>query len=88
MHPDDARRIVSGFATVAPSSPDLIGFEPRTQPLDIHSEDGARQLASFWNDAVAAGRCVLAVREPNGRLTIWQQEHAFWTVPDPIESRP
>lgn len=79
MAPDD-RKFLLGVRVVTQWADELVGYEPTTHPLNPDDPDECAQFCRAWNDAAVAGAAVLAVIDPENRITIWKATCTFWML--------
>lgn len=78
MNPDEAQHLLRRLETLYPESPDLIGYEPQTVPLDPERPEDAVLLAGQILNARDKGVRLRAVRDERGRLSLWREAYQFW----------
>lgn len=82
--PNEIQQLLQGIQTVREWSPDLVGFEPTTNPFDQENPDDARGFLAALDDARRIGGEVHIVKDDRGHLALWKRRSEFFVDEDPL----
>ena len=81
--PDEIDQLFrEGIRTVREWSPELVGFEPTTNPFDPENPDDARGFLAALEDARRVGGELHIVQDDRGQVSIWTRRSEFFIPED------